>query len=52
MKAEVIIERGADGTYSAYIGSDNVPFGLIGDGRTVQETMTDLSVRHFCIIRM
>jgi len=41
MKAEVIIERGADGTYSAYIGSDNVPFGLIGDGRTVQETMSD-----------
>lgn len=41
MKAEVIIERGADGTYSAYIGSDNVPFGLIGDGRTVQETMDD-----------
>ncbi len=41
MKAEVIIERGADGTYSAYISSDNVPFGLIGDGRTVQETMDD-----------
>lgn len=41
MKAEVIIERGPDGTYSAYIGSDNVPFGLIGDGKTVQETMAD-----------
>lgn len=41
MKAEVIIERGSDGTYSAYIGSDNVPFGLIGDGKTVQETIAD-----------
>lgn len=41
MKAEVIIERGADGTYSAYIESDNVPFGLIGDGKTVQETIAD-----------
>lgn len=41
MKAEVIIERGTDGTYSAYIGSDNVPFGLIGDGKTVQETIAD-----------
>ena len=41
MRADVIIERGADGTYSAYIGSENVPFGLIGDGVTVQETMAD-----------
>lgn len=41
MKVEVIIERGSDGTYSAYIGSDNVPFGLIGDGKTVQETIAD-----------
>lgn len=41
MKAEVIIERGSDGTYSAYIGSDNVSFGLIGDGKTVQETIAD-----------
>lgn len=41
MKAEVIIERGADGTYSAYIESNNVPFGLIGDGKTVQETIAD-----------
>lgn len=41
MKAEVIIERGSDGTYSAYIESDNVPFGLIGDGKTVQETIAD-----------
>lgn len=37
----VIIEPGSDGTYSAYIGSDNVPFGLIGDGSTVQETIAD-----------
>lgn len=31
MKAKVIIERGTDGTYGAYIGSDNVPYGIIGD---------------------
>lgn len=41
MKAEVIIERGADGTFSAYIGSNNVPFGLIGDGATAQEAIDD-----------
>lgn len=41
MKAEVTIERGADGTFSAYISSDNMPFGLIGDGATVQEAIKD-----------
>lgn len=42
MKATVIIERGADGTFSAYIGGDNaLPFGVVGEGKTVQETKTD-----------
>jgi Helix-turn-helix len=41
MKVKVIIERGTDGTYGAYIGSDNVPYGIIGDGKTVKETILD-----------
>lgn len=38
---EVIIERGKDATFSAYIASGNVPFGLLGDGKTVKETIED-----------
>lgn len=41
MKATVIIERGADGTYSAYIHSSNIPFGVLGDGATPQEAIED-----------
>lgn len=41
MKVDVIIERGDDATYSAYISNDNVPYGIIGTGKTVQETIDD-----------
>ncbi|WP_026715217.1 type II toxin-antitoxin system HicB family antitoxin [Flavobacterium daejeonense] len=41
MKAKVIIERGTDGSYGAYIGSDNIPFGIVGDGKTVEEAKKD-----------
>ncbi|OXA65571.1 DNA-binding protein [Flavobacterium aquidurense] len=41
MKAKVIIERGTDGSYGAYIGSDNIPFGIVGDGKTVEEAKED-----------
>jgi hypothetical protein len=41
MKAQVIIERGNDGTFGAYIGSDNVPYGILGDGKTAQEAKED-----------
>jgi hypothetical protein len=41
MKAKVIIERATDGSYGAYIGSGNVPYGIVGDGKTVEETKTD-----------
>ncbi|MGL2963204.1 helix-turn-helix domain-containing protein [Flavobacterium sp. RSB2_4_14] len=41
MKVKVIIERGNDGSYGAYIGSNNVPFGILGDGKTVQEAKAD-----------
>ena len=35
------IERGKDGSYSAYIASDNCPFGCIGEGMTAKETEED-----------
>lgn len=41
MKLKVLIERGDDGTYGAYIDSDNPPFGLLGDGDTAQEAIDD-----------
>lgn len=41
MKVKVIIERGNDGSYGAYIGSSRVPFGIIGDGTTVDEAKED-----------
>jgi len=42
MKAIVIIERGNDGTYDAYLeNAENLSFGLLGQGKTVQETMDD-----------
>lgn len=41
MKVVVIIERGADGEYSAYIENKDVPFGVIGEGSTVNETIED-----------
>ena len=42
MKVQVIIERGADGTFDAnmeYI--DSVPFGLLGQGKTVSAAIDD-----------
>lgn len=41
MKATVIIEKGADNTYTAYIASNNVPFGVLGDGSTPTEAIED-----------
>lgn len=41
MKVDVIIESGINGTYSAYMDSNNLSYGLIGDGNTVKETMDD-----------
>jgi hypothetical protein len=46
MKVTVIIERGNDGRYSAYMdkGSENLTFGLLGEGNTVKETMEDFLI--------
>lgn len=42
MKAQVIIERGADGTYDANMEFiKSVPFGLLGQGKTVAEAIAD-----------
>jgi hypothetical protein len=39
---EVTVEKGEDKTYSAFISGENpLPFGLIGDGNTVQEAIDD-----------
>lgn len=42
-KVHVVIERGEDGTYSAYIKED-APYGIIGEGNTVEETINDFKV--------
>ena len=41
MKATAMVERGADGTFGVFIASDNVPFGILGDGKTVAEAIAD-----------
>lgn len=45
-KVNVIIERGADGSFSAYMDGENLPYGLIGEGQTVQETKEDFMVAY------
>jgi len=42
MKAKVIIEKGLDGTYDANLEfRDDLTFGLLGQGNTVQEALDD-----------
>lgn len=43
MKVTATIERGKDGTYGIYVSSDNLPFGIIGDGTTVEEAKADFN---------
>ncbi len=40
-KINVVIERGIDGSFSAYIADDNCEFGCIGEGKSVEETKAD-----------
>jgi len=41
-KIEVIIEKGNDNTYTAYISGENsLPFGILGDGNSVKEAIED-----------
>ncbi len=37
----VALERGTDGSYSAFIASNNCEFGCIGEGMTAKETEED-----------
>lgn len=37
----VFIETGHDGTYNAYLKDDTLPFGAIGEGKTIAETKQD-----------
>lgn len=43
-KINVLIERGVDGTYSAFIADNNCEFGCIGEGKSVEETKKDFLV--------
>ena len=40
-KINVVIERGIDGSFSAYIADENCEFGCIGEGKSVEETKAD-----------
>ena len=40
-KINLVIERGIDGSFSAYIADDNCEFGCIGEGKSVEETKAD-----------
>ena len=40
-KINVVIERGIDGSFSAYMADDNCEFGCIGEGKSVEETKAD-----------
>ncbi|MDO8927884.1 MAG: helix-turn-helix transcriptional regulator [Bacteroidota bacterium] len=40
----VVIERGLDGTFSAYIENNNLTFALLGEGSTVESTIEDFMI--------
>ena len=44
MKVTVIIEQNSKGHYSAYIKDDRIKFGVLGEGKTVEETIEDFHI--------
>lgn len=44
MKVNVIIERGLDSTFSAYIENNTLTFALLGEGKTVEATIEDFLI--------
>jgi hypothetical protein len=42
MKVKVVIERGSDGCYSAYMDEEGLDFGLYGMGDTPASAVLDL----------
>jgi hypothetical protein len=43
-KVKVIVEKGSDNKFCAYMDCDDVGFGLIGYGDTVKETIEDFYI--------
>jgi hypothetical protein len=45
MKVKIIIERALSGRYSAYMAESNkIPFGLLGEGNTISDTIEDFRI--------
>jgi len=44
MKVKVIIEQNSKGRYSAYISDERIRFGILGEGKTVEETIEDFKI--------
>jgi len=44
MKVDVIIEQNGKGRYSAYIQDERIPFGILGEGKSVDETIEDFKI--------
>ena len=44
MKVKVIIEQNSKGHYSAFIADDRITFGVLGEGKTVDETIEDFKI--------
>jgi predicted RNase H-like HicB family nuclease len=44
MRVTVIIEQNSKGRYSAYISDRQIKFGVLGEGKTVEETVDDFKI--------
>ena len=44
MKVTIVIEQNSKGHYSAYISDKRIKFGVLGEGKTVEETIEDFKV--------
>ena len=44
MKVTAIIERNSKGRYFAYINDERITFGILGEGKTVDETIEDFKI--------
>ena len=45
-KIKAFIERGNDGTYGIYMDNKFLDYGLVGDGKTVNEAISDFYESH------
>jgi len=46
MKVKVTIERGDDGSFHAHFSNKKMPFGLIGEGNTAADAISDFYLSH------